>query len=149
VLIMTSNLGSQFLLDPGEGEADLREKVMTAVRQHFRPEFLNRLDEVLIFHRLSPEQLRDIVDIQLRRVAGRFAQRDLSLEVTDAAKDWLAQRGYDPVYGARPLKRVLRKEVEDKVALLLLDGRVLEGDTVHVDADADALRITTKGAMVA
>jgi ATP-dependent Clp protease ATP-binding subunit ClpB len=111
-------------------------------QEHFRPEFLNRLDEVLIFHRLSREDLRGIVDVQLERVRQRFAQRDLELELTDAARDWLAQRGYDPIYGARPLKRVLRRELEDKVALALLDGRYAEGDTVKVDATPDGLAIS-------
>jgi ATP-dependent Clp protease ATP-binding subunit ClpB len=142
VVIMTSNLGSQFILDPTESEETTREKVMAAVRTHFRPEFLNRLDEILVFHRLGKEQLRAIVDVQLQRVRARFAQRDLGLELTDAAKDWLAERGYDPVFGARPLKRVLRKELEDRVALALLDGSVEEGATVKVDAADGALAIT-------
>jgi ATP-dependent Clp protease ATP-binding subunit ClpB len=133
VLIMTSNLGSQFILDPTESDEVIRERVMAAVREHFRPEFLNRLDETLIFNRLSREHLRRIVDVQLERVRARFAQRDLTLELTDGAKDWLADRGFDPVYGARPLKRVLRKELEDRVALALLDGSVTEGATVKVD----------------
>jgi ATP-dependent Clp protease ATP-binding subunit ClpB len=137
VVIMTSNLGSQFLLDPTLGDEPMREQVMTQVRSHFRPEFLNRLDEVLIFHRLDKVQLRLIVDVQLERVRARFAQRDLSLEVTDAAKDWFADRGYDPVFGARPLKRVLRKDLEDRVALALLDGKLEEGATVKVDVDAE------------
>ncbi|HEY8338361.1 MAG TPA: AAA family ATPase, partial [Egibacteraceae bacterium] len=142
VLIMTSNLGSQYILDPTESEEAMRERVMAAVRSHFRPEFLNRLDEVLIFHRLSKEDLRAIVDVQLARVRERFAQRDLGLELTDAAKEWLADRGYDPVYGARPLKRVLRRELEDKVALALLDGRIHEGDTIKVDATDEGLVIS-------
>lgn len=143
VVIMTSNLGSQYILDPTEPEEVVRERVMAAVRAHFRPEFLNRLDEIVIFHRLSRADLRAIVDVQLRRVRERFAQRDLSLAMTDAAKDWLADRGYDPVFGARPLKRVLRKELEDKVALALLDGRLPEGSTVKVDLDpAGQLTIT-------
>jgi ATP-dependent Clp protease ATP-binding subunit ClpB len=137
VVIMTSNLGSQFLLDPTEPDEVIRERVMAQVREHFKPEFLNRLDELLIFKRLSRDALRSIVDVQLERVRQRFAQRDLSLEVTEAAKDWLAERGYDPIYGARPLKRVLRKELEDKVALALLDGRVTEGETVKVDVSLD------------
>jgi len=139
VVIMTSNLGSQYILDPDASTEAIREQVMAAVGSHFRPEFLNRLDEVLIFERLGREELREIVDVQLRRVAERFAQRDLGLEVSDEAKDWLAARGYDPVYGARPLKRVLRKELEDKVALALLDGRYDDGDTVAVDAGEDGL----------
>ena len=139
VLIMTSNLGSQWILDPTESAEVIRERVMAAVREHFRPEFLNRLDEIEIFSRLGKQQLRAIVDVQLERVRQRFAQRDLGLELTDAARDWLADRGYDPVYGARPLKRVLRRELEDKVALALLDGRINEGDTVKVDAAGDEL----------
>ena len=142
VVIMTSNLGSQWILDPTESEEVIRDRVMGAVQEHFRPEFLNRLDEVLIFHRLAPEDLRAIVDVQLERVRQRFAQRDLGLELTDAARDWLAERGYDPIYGARPLKRVLRRELEDKVALALLDGRYAEGDTVKVDATPDGLAIS-------
>ncbi|MGH8908495.1 MAG: ATP-dependent chaperone ClpB [Egibacteraceae bacterium] len=137
VVIMTSNLGSQFILDPTETEEVVGERVMAAVHTRFRPEFLNRLDEIVIFHRLGRAELRAIVDVQLRRVRERFAQRDLSLELTDAAKDWLADRGYDPVYGARPLKRVLRKQLEDRVALALLDGRIGEGATVKADVAAD------------
>jgi ATP-dependent Clp protease ATP-binding subunit ClpB len=143
VVIMTSNLGSQFILDPTEPEPVVAERVMAAVRGHFRPEFLNRLDEILIFHRLSRAELRAIVDVQLRRVQERFAQRDLSLEITEAAKDWLADRGHSPIYGARPLKRLLRKELEDRVALALLAGRYGEGDTIKVDvAPDDTLSIT-------
>ncbi|CAN5460756.1 ATP-dependent chaperone ClpB [soil metagenome] len=145
VVIMTSNLGSQHILDVTESEEVRGEKVMAEVRAHFRPEFLNRLDEILIFHRLDRTALRRIVDVQLRRVAERFAQRDLGLQVSEEAKDWLAARGFDPVYGARPLKRVLRKELEDKVAMLVLDGRFLDGDVVGVDVDVDGLRITTTG----
>jgi len=142
VVIMTSNLGSQYLLDPDLPDEQMRERVMTEVRGHFRPEFLNRLDEVLIFHRLSREDLRRIVDVQLERVRARFARRDLDLELTGDAKDWLAARGYDPVFGARPLKRVLRKELEDRVALALLDGTVKEGSVVKVDVAGDALTVT-------
>jgi ATP-dependent Clp protease ATP-binding subunit ClpB len=142
VLIMTSNLGSQFILDPTESDEVIRERVMAAVRAHFRPEFLNRLDEVLIFNRLTRQHLRQIVDVQLERVRARFAQRDLSLELTDAAKDWLADRSFDPVYGARPLKRVLRKELEDRVALALLDGSIAEGQTVKVDVEGGRLVIS-------
>ncbi|MPZ86520.1 MAG: ATP-dependent chaperone ClpB [Nitriliruptorales bacterium] len=137
VVIMTSNLGSTFILDPTESDAVIRERVMAAVREHFKPEFLNRLDEILIFTRLSQADLRRIVEVQLRLVQERFAQRDLTLEVTDAAKDWLAERGYDPIYGARPLKRVLRKELEDRVALALLEGRISEGSKVKVDVSLD------------
>ncbi|WP_370324645.1 ATP-dependent chaperone ClpB [Euzebya sp.] len=143
VVIMTSNLGSQHILDPTESEEVIREKVMAEVRGHFRPEFLNRLDEILIFHRLDREALRRIVDVQLGRVRERFAQRDLSLEVSDAAKDWLANRGFDPIFGARPLKRVLRKELEDLVAKKILDGTVVDGATVTVDTGPDGLVVGT------
>jgi ATP-dependent Clp protease ATP-binding subunit ClpB len=139
VIILTSNLGSQWLLDEELSEAQMRERVMEAVREHFRPEFLNRLDEQVIFHRLERPQLRDIVDVQLARVRQRFAQRDLGLEVSEPAKDWLAERGYDPVYGARPLKRVLRTALEDPVALKMLDGTYDEGSTVTVDVEGNEL----------
>ncbi|HEX2028882.1 MAG TPA: ATP-dependent chaperone ClpB [Nitriliruptorales bacterium] len=137
VLIMTSNLGSQFILDPAASEQALREKVMAEVRGHFRPEFLNRVDEIVIFQRLSREQLTRIVDIQLQRLRRRLAERDLELELTDAATRWLADRGYDPVYGARPLKRVIRRELEDQIALALLDGRISEGQVITVDVRDD------------
>jgi ATP-dependent Clp protease ATP-binding subunit ClpB len=142
VVIMTSNLGSAFILDPTESAEIRNEKVMAEVRAHFRPEFLNRLDEILVFDRLDREALRLIVEVQLRRVAERFHQRDLDLEVTDAAMDWLADRGFDPVYGARPLKRVLRKELEDKVALQVLDAKIVDGSTVTVDVQDGSLAIT-------
>jgi ATP-dependent Clp protease ATP-binding subunit ClpB len=145
VVIMTSNLGSQFILDPTASEESVREQVMSAVRSHFKPEFLNRLDDILVFHRLTKEELRRIVDVQLVRVAERFGQRDLTLEVTDAARDWLADRGFDPVYGARPLKRVLRRELEDRAALLLLDGKIEEGQALHVDAAGGDLVFTGGG----
>ncbi len=142
VVIMTSNLGSQFILDPTETQEVRNEKVMAEVRGHFRPEFLNRLDEILVFDRLDRESLRRIVDVQLNRVRERFTQRDLGLEVSDAAKDWLANRGFDPVFGARPLKRVLRKELEDRVALALLDGHIDDGQVVTVDVGEDGLTIS-------
>src|SRR5680860_780123 len=143
IVIMTSNLGTQLADDVllgfhGDGSGGDRhermvEQVHEALRRHFRPEFLNRLDEIVVFHALEPEQLRAIVDVQLERVRARFLQRELELEVSAAAKDWLAERGYDASFGARPLKRVLRRELEDKVALALLDGRLHDGDVVKVD----------------
>ena len=145
VIIMTSNLGSQYILDPTEVQEVRNEKVMAEVRGHFRPEFLNRLDEILVFDRLDQAALRQIVDVQLQRVRARFEQRDLGLEVSDAAKDWLAERGFDAVFGARPLKRVLRKELEDRVALSLLDGAIDDGATVVVDiAGEDVLSVTSR-----
>jgi len=144
VVIMTSNLGSQWLLEEGLTGQEVQRRVLDAVHGHFRPEFLNRLDELLIFHRLERDQLREIADVQLARVAARFAQRDLALEVTDAAKDWLADRGYDPAFGARPLKRVIRTHLEDPAALKVLDGTYDEGDTITVDVDEDGASLALR-----
>jgi len=141
VVIMTSNLGSSHILDVTLSPDELRDRVMVDVRGHFRPEFLNRIDETVIFERLAPQQLRAIVDVQLERLRGRLAARELRLEVTDAGKDALARWGYDPVYGARPLKRVIRTHLEDPLALALLEARILDGQTVEVDADDEALSI--------
>ena len=99
----------------------------------FKPEFLNRVDEIIIFHRLSLEHIKGIVDIQLGLLRKRLAERDITLEITDAAKTYLAQQGYDPAYGARPLKRLIQKEIQDKVALALLKGEFRDGDTIRVD----------------
>jgi ATP-dependent Clp protease ATP-binding subunit ClpB len=133
VVIMTSNLGSQHILDLTLAPDQLRDRVMGDVSSHFRPEFLNRIDEVVIFDRLARDQLRAIVDIQLDRLRDRLADRDLTLRVTDDAMEHLAELGYDPVYGARPLKRVIRKELEDRMARALLAGDVVDGQTVRVD----------------
>ncbi|MFN2390286.1 MAG: ATP-dependent chaperone ClpB [Actinomycetota bacterium] len=141
VVIMTSNLGSQWLLATSETEASMREKVMDSVRQHFKPEFLNRVDEVIVFHRLGPEHLTRIVDIQLRRLTARLARRDISLTVTEAAERYLAAKGYEPSYGARPLKRLIQREIENELALRLLDGSFRDGDTIEVDADAEQDRL--------
>jgi ATP-dependent Clp protease ATP-binding subunit ClpB len=136
VVIMTSNLGSTHILDVTASPNEVREQVMVDVRAHFRPEFLNRIDEIVVFDRLAPEQLRVIVDLQLERLRVRLAERDLELEVSDAAKDHLAVRGYDPLYGARPLKRVIRTELEDRLASAILDGEVTDGQRVVVDVGA-------------
>jgi ATP-dependent Clp protease ATP-binding subunit ClpB len=138
VLIMTSNLGSQHILDPTLDDDDIRDRVLADVRGWFRPEFVNRIDDTVIFSRLTREQLTTIVDIQLGRLRGRLEERGHALVVTAAGAEWLADRGFDPVYGARPLKRVIRSEVEDAIAKLLLAGAVPEGATVTVDAPAGA-----------
>jgi len=135
---MTSNLGSQFLIDPVMAPEDKKEAVMTAVRAAFKPEFLNRLDEIVVFDPLSTEELGHIVDLQVRQLATRLADRRITLEVTDAAREWLALTGYDPSYGARPLRRLVQKEIGDRLAKALLGGEVRDGDTVLVDRD-DAL----------
>jgi ATP-dependent Clp protease ATP-binding subunit ClpB len=130
---MTSNLGSEFI-QPTESTEAIHDKVMAIVRSHFRPEFLNRVDDIVVFERLTPEDLRQIVDIQLESVIRRVAERGMSLEITDAAEDLLAIEGFDPVYGARPLKRVIQKQLVDRLALEMLDGSYTEGDRIVVDA---------------
>ena len=133
VLIMTSNLGSEHI-QPGLPDEVIEESVMMAVRGHFRPEFLNRVDELIVFQRLSKDQLRKIVDIQLSQLERRLAERQIHLEVSDDAKDLLAEEGFDVVYGARPLKRVIQKRLSDALAMKLLAGEYSDGDTITVDA---------------
>ncbi|OFW56759.1 MAG: ATP-dependent chaperone ClpB [Actinobacteria bacterium RBG_16_64_13] len=132
VVIMTSNIGSEFILDPAITEIEMDARVTELMRTTFKPEFLNRVDEVIIFHRLTLEHIKGIVDIQLTLLRKRLAARDITLEITDAAKAYLAQQGYDPAYGARPLKRLIQKEIQDQVALALLKGDFRDGDTVRV-----------------
>ena len=133
ILVMTSNLGSQYLVDPLLDPGAKREAVMAAVRQAFKPEFLNRLDEVVLFDPLSTGELARIVDLQVRALSTRLRDRRISLEVTDPAKAWLAEQGYDPAYGARPLRRLVQREIGDRLATALLAGQVRDGDTVTVD----------------
>ncbi len=137
VVIMTSNIGSHYIMESGIEAA--QAKVMEALRQHFRPEFLNRVDEIVVFHSLSRSDLARIVDIQLERLEGLLAERKLTLVLTDAARNFLAERGYDPVFGARPLKRAMQRYLQDPLALALLEGEFGEGDTVEVDAAGDEL----------
>ncbi|HYC01958.1 MAG TPA: ATP-dependent chaperone ClpB [Azospirillaceae bacterium] len=141
LIVMTSNLGSEALANLPEGDdANLaRAEVMEAVRANFRPEFLNRLDEILIFHRLSRGHMTGIVDIQLGRLRKMLADRDIGLDLDEAALRWLADAGYDPVYGARPLKRVIQRELQNPLATRLLDGRIQDGRTVSVSAGPDGL----------
>ena len=134
VLIMTSNLGSQAISELGADHERAREAVMAVLRDHFRPEFLNRVDEVIVFRALTRDQLARIVDIQLQRLERRLAERRIQLRVSPAARDLLAERGWDPVYGARPLKRAIQRLVQDRLAMLILEGRFGEGDTVEVGA---------------
>lgn len=133
ILIMTSNLGSQFLVQPDLDEDAKRKAVMDAVHMQFKPEFVNRLDELVVFHPLTREELGGIVDIQVAQVAARLTERRITLDVTDSAREWLANTGYDPAYGARPLRRLVQREVGDRLARMLLGGRVHDGDTVLVD----------------
>ncbi|HUG75595.1 MAG TPA: AAA family ATPase, partial [Acidimicrobiia bacterium] len=140
ILIMTSNLGSE-LITHGIDDDEITERVMAVVRQHFRPEFLNRLDDTIVFRRLTQEDLRQIVAIQMEGLRRRLAGRDISLEVTEDAMTWLAEHGYDPDYGARPLKRLIRTAIEDRLALELLEGRVTAESTVTIDVEGEELAI--------
>jgi len=138
ILVLTSNLGSQFIADPAFGdEAAKRAAVMTAVRSAFKPEFLNRLDDVIVFDALSIGELTRIVDLSVERLALRLAGRRLTLTVSPAAREWLAVTGFDPVYGARPLRRLVQSAVGDQLAKALLSGEILDGDKVMVDVDTD------------
>jgi ATP-dependent Clp protease ATP-binding subunit ClpB len=143
LIVLTSNLGSQALsqLPEGADVAEAKRGVMEAVRAHFRPEFLNRLDEIVIFDRLTRPQMDGIVDIQMARLLKRLAGRKIALELDDSARKWLADEGYDPVYGARPLKRVIQKALQDPLAEAILAGDILDGAVVPVTAGPDGLII--------
>jgi ATP-dependent Clp protease ATP-binding subunit ClpB len=143
VIIMTSNLGADALASGDEGElsAAQTEAVMAAIRMHFRPEFINRIDETVFFKRLGRGEIDHIVDIQMGRLTKLLAERKMSVNLSGAARQWLANRGYDPVYGARPLKRVIQKELQDPLARLLLEGRIHDGAEIEVDVEGDSLSI--------
>ena len=143
LIVMTSNIGSEYLVNQQEGEDTdaVRDFVLADVRAKFRPEFLNRLDEIILFHRLQRSQMGQIVDIQMRRLQKLLSDRKITIAIDDAARTWLANRGYDPAYGARPLKRVIQKNVQDPLAEQILAGGVKDGDTVHVSVRDGALII--------
>ncbi|GAC1409300.1 MAG: ATP-dependent chaperone ClpB [Actinomycetota bacterium] len=139
IIVMTSNLGSAAIMNPTLSEQKVHDTVMGEVRAHFRPEFINRVDDIVIFERLSAEHLRRIVDIQLLRLQRRLSDRKIELTLSDKAREWLSTQGFDPAYGARPLKRLIRREIEDPLATRLLQGAFADGDHVEVDAGEDAL----------
>lgn len=141
VIILTSNIGAEFLVALGDDEdvSSVREQVMAQVNAHFRPEFLNRVDEILLFERLKPEHMGAIVDIQIRRLMGWLKDRNITIILDDKARTWLAEKGYDPAFGARPLKRVIQKNVQDELARSVLAGKITEGDTVNVSANKDGI----------
>jgi ATP-dependent Clp protease ATP-binding subunit ClpB len=143
LIVLTSNLGSDILASEPEGELlpAVRERVMQVVRGAFRPEFLNRLDEILIFHRLARAHMSVIVRIQLERLRAMLADRKVTLALDDGAIQWLADAGYDPVYGARPLKRVIQRALQNPLAQMILEGRILDGDVVGVTVGSDGLVI--------
>jgi ATP-dependent Clp protease ATP-binding subunit ClpB len=151
LIVMTSNLGAEFLVNQPEGQDTdaVREPVMAAVRARFRPEFLNRVDEVILFHRLKRDQMARIVDIQIRQLDKLLAERKIAVALDAAARDWLAERGYDPTYGARPLKRVIQKHLQDPLAEVILSGRVRDGDKVAVSATKFGLTFNGKVAAAA
>jgi ATP-dependent Clp protease ATP-binding subunit ClpB len=139
ILVLTSNLGSHFLVDPLIGEEQKKQQVLEVVRASFKPEFLNRLDDLVVFSALNREELGRIAGLQIGRLAKRLAERRLTLEVTDEALTWLADKGNDPAYGARPLRRLVQTAIGDRLAREILSGEVKDGDTVRVDAFGDGL----------
>ncbi len=146
IIVMTSNLGSEYLasLEAGQDSSVAKDQVMAMVRSHFRPEFLNRLDEILLFHRLEPADMGAIVDIQLARLQALLGERKIGLSLDEAARVWLAQEGYDPVYGARPLKRVIQRQLQNPLAEMILEGAVSDGEAVAVTAGEDGLLINDR-----
>jgi ATP-dependent Clp protease ATP-binding subunit ClpB len=146
VVIMTSNIGSQLIAEVAADDSAavwerVREGVLAELRANFRPEFLNRVDDIILFSRLDRTQLREIVEIQLRGVRDRLAARKLTLRITEQAIDAIAAEGYDPTYGARPLKRVIQRRLQDPIAMAILEGRFSEGDSVLVDANDGQITI--------
>jgi ATP-dependent Clp protease ATP-binding subunit ClpB len=150
LIVMTSNLGSEYLVNLTEDQdVDLvRDDVMNVVKASFRPEFLNRVDEIILFHRLRRKDMDRIVEIQLKRLEALLADRKIHLDLDADAIDWLAGKGYEPVYGARPLKRVLQKELQDPLAEKILGGDILDGSTVKVTAGSDRLNFRSKPTVV-
>jgi ATP-dependent Clp protease ATP-binding subunit ClpC len=160
VVIMTSNVGAELIrrqMSLGFASsqetkaekldyADMKERVLNEMKKTFRPEFINRIDEIIVFHQLTAEQLRQIVDLLVKDLQERLADRRLSIELTDKAKSWLAKEGYDPVYGARPLRRAIERHVENPLSAKILSGELKEGDTVRVDAGKDGLTFDGKTA---
>jgi ATP-dependent Clp protease ATP-binding subunit ClpB len=139
VVVMTSNIGSNYFFQGELSPEQQREAVLDEVRQTFRPEFLNRIDEIIVFHPLGKDEIAGIVDIQVRWLQRRLADRKLSVTLTPAAREYLAVKGYDPTFGARPLKRLIQREVQDVLAMKLLSGEVRDGDSIEVDRGAEGL----------
>ena len=141
LIVMTSNLGAEYLVAQPEGEDTdkVRGEVMAEVRAHFRPEFLNRVDEIILFHRLKRDQMGRIVDIQIAHLQKLLEERKITIALDAKARDWLADKGYDPAYGARPLKRVIQKSVQDPLAELILSGKIKDGEAVKISAGRDGL----------
>ncbi len=151
LIAMTSNLGSDYLVSLGEKQDvdAVRDQVMEVVRAHFRPEFLNRLDEIILFHRLKRDDMTAIVDIQIERLKKLLADRKMTIDLDKPAREWLAEKGYDPAYGARPLKRVIQKHLQDPLAELILSGSIVDGEAVKVSANSSGLIINGAAAAAA
>jgi ATP-dependent Clp protease ATP-binding subunit ClpB len=141
LIVMTSNLGAEYLVAQPEGQdsGEVRDLVMAEVRSHFRPEFINRIDEIILFHRLKREHMGRIVDIQLVRLTKLLEDRKITIVLNPKAREWLAEKGYEPAYGARPLKRVIQKAVQDPLAELILSGKIKDGDRVVISDSKDGL----------
>jgi len=141
LIVMTSNLGSEYLVNQPDGQDTdaVRDQVMAVVRASFRPEFLNRVDEIILFHRLKRPEMTRIVDIQMRRLAKLLEDRKITVVLEPSAREWLAEKGWDPAYGARPLKRVIQKSVQDPLAEFILSGRIKDGERVVISAGAHGL----------
>jgi ATP-dependent Clp protease ATP-binding subunit ClpB len=151
LIVMTSNLGAEFLVAQPEGEDTdaIKDQVMAVVRASFRPEFLNRVDEIILFHRLKRSDMARIVDIQIGRLQKLLAERKIEIRLDPSAREWLADKGYEPAYGARPLRRVIQKALQDPLAELILQGAVKDGDTVTVTATVQGLAFNGKVAAAA
>jgi len=147
IIILTSNLGSDILANQPEGEdsAKVKDQVMEVVKAAFRPEFLNRLDEILLFHRLNRKDMSSIVQIQMKRLLALLAERKIKLDLDAKALEWIANKGYDPIYGARPLKRVIQNDLQNPLAAMILEGVIEDGSVIAVTAGKDALDIKVQG----
>ncbi len=146
VVVMTSNIGSQWFSSDALSPEQQRERVLEEVRATFRPEFVNRLDEILVFHPLGKDEIAGVVDIQIHGLLQRLADRKLAVELTPAAREYLALKGYDPAYGARPLKRLIQKEVQDVLAMKLLAGEMREGQAIEIDRGGEGLEFRVRAA---
>jgi ATP-dependent Clp protease ATP-binding subunit ClpB len=147
IIVMTSNIGSEHILNVAGDDANyekMQKRVTDALRKHFRPEFLNRVDDLIIFHTLKREELRQIVGIQIKRIEKLLAEQKISLELTESAQDYIVNVGYDPVYGARPLKRAIQREIENLIATKILETTFVEGDTIVIDCANNALTFNKK-----
>jgi len=136
VIILTSNIGSQYYEDKTNSKEDAKRQITAEIKKHFRPEFINRLDEIIVFNRLTEGDMLKIADLELDAIEKRLSERDISVKITVKAREALAKRGFDPDYGARPLKRLIQQEIQDRIALEILKGNISDGAKVNVDYDA-------------